>query len=141
MTRDFWLMIALMVLFSYVVMSNIMLTYKNSIYNHVNKIYMALLMGALMGVVNYILMIYNENTGYFNLLIWVMVSIVLIVLIRKQLLINEQQFLESMIEHHDAAIFMSERIIEKTHDEEIKQFASNIIKTQQPEIDWMKMRL
>jgi hypothetical protein len=141
---DFWLMIVLMVFFSYVIASNIMLTWRNGIYNHGNKIYMALLMGALMGVIYYVIMIvrgYHTPNVIYGLILWIIIMLVLIILIRQQILISDEEFMKSMIEHHDMALLMSKGIIKTTKDPELKAFAENIINTQQKEINWMKKRL
>lgn len=140
----FWPMIGLMVVFSYVVMSNVMLTFSNGIYNTVNKAYMALLMGGLMGMIYYIIMIWQGHRSkemWYGLAIWTIISLVFIILIREQTLVNDQGFLKSMIEHHDMAILMSDRIINKTKNTELANFAKNIITAQQEEIYWMKNKL
>lgn len=140
----FWPMIILMILFSYIVMSNVMLTFKNGTYNHINKLYMAFLMGALMGLIHYIIMLgqgHHSIEVWYGILLWTLLSVVFIVLIRKQTLVNDTQFLKGMTEHHDMALLMSERIKEKTDDQDISEFAQHIIDTQQAEIDWMKNKL
>lgn len=141
---DFWLMIILMVIFSYLVMSHVMLTFQNGIYNHTNKIYMALLMGCLMGMIHYIIMIWNGHRSlniWYGLVIWTILTIIFIILIRKQSMIDDEEFLKGMIEHHDMALLMSEKIINKTNDLQVKNFAKNIISSQQAEINWMKNKL
>jgi hypothetical protein len=133
-----------MAFFSYIVMSNMMLTFKNGVYNHLNKVYMALTMGSLMGVIHYIIMLWQghrSSGNWYGLLIWTVITIVFIILVRRQVLILEDQFLKGMIEHHDMAVLMSEEIVKKTIDPEIRDFATNIIKTQQEEIEWMKNKL
>ena len=139
-----WPMIILMVVFSYIVMSNVMLTFRNGVYNHINKAYMALLMGSLMGVIHYIIILWSGHGGidaWYGLLLWTIISLIFIVLIRQQLLISDKEFLRSMTEHHDMALLMSERIVQKTTDPELKAFAQNIIRTQQSEINYMKQKL
>lgn len=141
---NFWAMILLMVVFSYLVMSNVMLTFKNNIYNHVNKAYMALLMGGLMGMIHYIIMIWNGHRSkqmWYGLIIWTIISLVFIILIRKQVMVTDKQFLKGMSEHHDMALLMSAEIKKKTNDEQLKRFADNIILTQQGEINWMEQKL
>ncbi|XWV26327.1 hypothetical protein QJ857_gp0747 [Tupanvirus soda lake] len=140
----FWPMIGLMVVFSYLVMDNVMLTFKNGIYNHVNKAYMALLMGGLMGMIHYIIMIWQGHRSkemWYGLAIWTIVSLVFIILIRKQTLVNDKEFLKGMTEHHDMALLMSREIVNKTKDNDLANFANYVIKTQQEEINWMKNKL
>ena len=142
--NNFWPMIILMVVFSYIVMNNVMLSWRNGVYNHINKAYMALLMGGLMGIIHYIIMIWNGHRTkdmWYGLLIWTIISIVFIILIREQIFVNDKQFLKGMIEHHDMALLMSDEIKQKTKDNELRIFADHIIKTQQNEINWMKRKL
>ncbi|XWV25067.1 hypothetical protein QJ856_gp0710 [Tupanvirus deep ocean] len=140
----FWPMIGLMIVFSYFVMSNVMLTFKNGVYNHVNKAYMALLMGGLMGMIHYIIMIWQGHRTretWYGLAIWTIISLVFIILIRKQAIVNDKEFLKGMSEHHDMALLMSREIIKKTKDRDLADFAEDVIRTQQEEINWMKNKL
>ena len=139
-----WPMIILMVVFSYVIMNNVMLTWRNGIYNHMNKAYMALLMGSLMGVIHYVIMIWNghrSRSAWQGLVLWSIISIVFIILIRRQTFVDDKQFLKGMIEHHDMALQMSDQIKKRTNDVQIRNFANQIIRTQQGEINWMKRKL
>ena len=140
----FWGMIFLMAIFSYIIMSNVMLTFRNGIYNHVNKAYMALLMGSLMGMIYYILQAiegHHTKDVWYGLLIWTIISLAIIILIRQQIAVNNSEFIKGMIEHHDAALLMSDQLIKKSNDPVLKDFAEHIIKTQQDEINWMKVYL
>ena len=53
-------------------------------------------------------------------------------------------FLKAMIPHHQGVVDMSEELIKKTKDTELKAFAEKIIKDQKAEIkmmqDWLKKR-
>jgi len=128
-----YLMALLMVLFTYIILSNVMLTGYNGIYNHLNKIYMALLMGITMILIDGIIM---KNIPM--ILISLLIGIVLIILIRRQILIDDNEFLKSMIEHHDMALLMATEIKKKTKNNNIRQLADLILKTQQNEINIMK---
>jgi hypothetical protein len=59
--------------------------------------------------------------------------------IRKQLFINERQFLLGMIPHHSMAVHMSKKI--KNENNDIKELLDNIIESQNKEIEFMKNRL
>jgi uncharacterized protein (DUF305 family) len=59
-------------------------------------------------------------------------------LYRKQVAINDKQYLEGMIEHHSMALFTSEEILKKTNDYNIAKLAKNIIQTQTDEIKEMR---
>lgn len=137
----FWGMIILMIVFSYLLTSNnVMLTFRNGVYNHLNKAYMALLMGVVMALIFYILLLFQ---GHFSkwLVITTILVIILVILIRQQTRVNDEQFLKGMIEHHDMALLMSDRIKEKTNKNNIYRFADWIIERQQEEIDYIKYLL
>src|SRR6185369_14816438 len=76
--------------------------------NNLNKIYMALLMAFSMGVYWYG---YNDNIYMTSM--YIILCIIIIILIRLQVAINDKQFLLSIIEHHSAAITMSKKNIKK----------------------------
>jgi hypothetical protein len=62
--------------------------------------------------------------------------IIFFILIRKQVFVNEIQFLKGMIPHHSMAILMSKRLEEKPNS--IQHLLDQIIQTQQKEIIIMK---
>lgn len=56
--------------------------------------------------------------------------------------ISDQEFITSMIEHHDGAIIMAKEVLVKSNRPELKEFAQKIITAQSTEIeqmyDWRK---
>lgn len=126
-------MLGLSALVSYFVMSNVMLTFGNGVYNHLNKAYMALLMAATMGVIMSAL-----TRNKMGILVSSASSVLILGLIRNQEAIDDKSFTKAMIEHHDAAIFMSQKIEKRTHSPFIKKLANDIQKTQTEEIKEMK---
>jgi hypothetical protein len=60
--------------------------------------------------------------------------ILFIYLYRKQIAINDKQYLEGMIEHHSMALLTSDEILKKTDNYDIAKLAKNIIQTQTDEI-------
>ena len=102
---------------------------------HLNDIYMAILMTgwmfALMGL-------YYMNMA--QILLGSIIIIVMLYMIRNQTFINESQYLSGMIPHHSMAVLMSKRLLEKNLplEPEIKQLATNIISSQESEINLMK---
>lgn len=126
-------MLGLSALVSYFVMSNVMLTFGNGVYNHLNKAYMALLMAATMGVIMSTL-----ARNKMGILVSSASSVLILGLIRNQEAIDDKSFTKAMIEHHDAAIFMSRKIEKRTRSPFIKKLANDIQKTQTEEIKEMK---
>jgi uncharacterized protein (DUF305 family) len=98
---------------------------------HLNDVYMIVLMSGwsflLMGV-------YYMNVE--QLLIGVVCVIAMVIAIRTQFMISQDQFLRGMIPHHSMAIFMSKKLLTKKNT--ITQFVKNIIVTQEKEIRQMK---
>jgi len=115
----------------------------NHIRFHLNDVYMALLMTSWMIVLDSIYH-YNDhqNNDYQNniaIIIGIISIIVLIYLIKNQVLIDDKQFINGMIPHHSMAILMAEKIKNKSKNKKIIDLANNIIKTQNKEIEYMKL--
>lgn len=58
--------------------------------------------------------------------------------IRTQFLVTETQYKLGMIPHHSMAVHISKKLLDKEKDKKIVQFAKNIIKTQDAEIELLK---
>jgi len=61
-----------------------------------------------------------------------------LLLLRKQYLVGDRQWLKRMITHHSSAITTSKNIHQKTKSKKIKQLTNDIIDTQLKEIQLMK---
>lgn len=61
-----------------------------------------------------------------------------LLLLRKQYLVGDRQWLKRMITHHSSAIITSKNIHQKTKSNKIKQLSNEIIDTQLKEIQLMK---
>ena len=85
------------------------------------------------------------SMGYFNRMVFfigiILSVIVSILLLRKQLLVDEKQWLRRMISHHSTALTTSHKILNKTNNSKIKKLANKIIITQEEEIKLMKSML
>jgi hypothetical protein len=57
--------------------------------------------------------------------------------IRTQFMVTPEQYVLGMIPHHSMAILMSKRLIQ-SYPSSMKNFATDIIRTQEREIDFMK---
>ena len=116
-----------------------MINSKEDITNNIGKAYSATIMGLSMVILEimmrdhqYCVMSFNWYAILFSLLS------LFIYLYRKQVAINDKQYLEGMIEHHSMALFTSEEILKKTNDYNIAKLAKNIIQTQTDEIRGMR---
>ena len=79
--------------------------------------------------------------GQFNLKLFIFglcLSGLLVIILRKQYLVNDNQWLKRMISHHSTALTTSGIIEQKTENQELKKLASEIIDTQNREIKLMK---
>ena len=89
--------------------------------------------------------IHYLSIGHFNILIFI-IGIILsisisIILLRKQLLVDDKQWLRRMISHHSTALTTSHKIYKKTSNLKIKNLSKEIIDTQEKEIKLMKSML
>ena len=133
-----------MLIYSFIigyVFSMALLAYNPSdITNNLNKIYMAGLMSSLMGVYHAGFDAINSpsKNNILLLIFFIIISTIIVISIKNQYGINQRQYLLSMIEHHSAAITMSEKVKHKLTDNRIKNLADNIINSQTNEINEMK---
>ena len=81
----------------------------------------------------------DKNRNKLIIILSFIVLMVFFLLIRYQSAVSDKQFLKSMIPHHAAAILMCQET--KIKDPEINALCSNIISSQQQEIDQMKTLL
>ena len=83
--------------------------------------------------------------GHFNkvvFLIGIVLSIsISIFLLRKQLYVDDEQWLKRMISHHSTALTTSHKINNSTYSMKVKHLAKDIINTQEREINLMKSML
>jgi|TARA_B110000093_G_scaffold183338_2_gene233719 hypothetical protein len=90
-------------------------------------------------IVHYLIM------GHFNIFVFsigIILSIsVSVLLLRKQFLVDDTQWLKRMISHHSTALTTSHNIYNRTNNNELKTLAKTIIDTQEKEIQLMKSML
>ena len=122
-----------MIILNYAIVSNSMLMLEFGVYHHLNKIYMSLLMGTLTLVGHYVL-----NRNWIMASVWTGISMILLLMIRQQILINDEQFTKAMIEHHSMAVQMATAIKNKTSNPNVLKLAQEIITSQSQEIRLMK---
>lgn len=129
-------------LIQYFIMSRIMTNIKEDITKSRGKIYMSLIMATLMSLLEIFMHnMYNFMFSWHYYLFFFVLLIALIFIYKKQLFIDDKNYLEEMIEHHSMALLTSNQIVGKTTDDKVKLLATNIIKTQEREIEQMKLLL
>ena len=126
-------------LIQYLLMPPIMVSNIIYITNNLAKAYMAVIMGIFMVFLE--VMMHDHQYHVFSLNLYGILAAVLalfVYLYRKQIAIDDKQYLEGMIEHHSMGIFTSEEILKKTNDYNVAKLAKNIIQTQKDEIREMR---
>lgn len=123
----------------YFLMPPIMVSENAYITNNVGKAYMAVIMGLFMVVLEIMMHDHQYNVLSLNLYaIFIAMIALFVYLYRKQIAIDDKQYLEGMIEHHSMGIFTSEEILKKTDNYEVAKIAKNIIQTQNDELRAMR---
>ena len=126
-------------LIQYFVMPPIMVDSFGNITNHLSKVYLSVLMGIYMVIIEVAMHDMQYNIVSFNkYLILFVFKVLFIYLYRKQVYVNDKDYLKGMIEHHSMAIFTSEEIVKKTDNYNVAKIAKNIIQKQKDEIREMK---
>ena len=120
-----------------------MLAYRfNDLYLSLTLFYGGLLMASNMiwshEVVHYFSM------GHFNIkifIIGIILSGICVLLLRKQFLVSDKEWLKRMISHHSTALTTSHKIKKNTKHKKIKELSNDIIEVQEKEITLMKSLL
>ncbi len=147
MTHDPILSIMIMVLASIIIGYYLTMTIilRRNLTNNKNKYYQSLLMGFWMGFIELamIRLLMNIWSPILTLILIVLLIgiVILTIFIHYQIGINENQYMLSMIEHHQMAIEMSERVKPKVTNLDLLQIMNNIIESQQKEIEQMRSLL
>jgi len=120
-------------------MPPIMVDSFGNITNHLSKVYLSVLMGIYMVIIEVAMHDMQYNIVSFNkYLILFVLKILFIYLYRKQVYVSDKDYLKGMIEHHSMGIFTSEEIVKKTDNYNVAKIAKNIIQKQKDEIREMK---
>ncbi len=137
-----YLRFGLMILTSTLIMYGLMYlnTYELShVYFSETRVYMAIMMGAVMAIVMMLFMWKMYKNKKLNSIILtgsVVVFGLMLFLVRSQTTVNEVSWMRAMIPHHSIAILTSERA--NLEDERVQQLADEIIEAQVEEIAEME---
>jgi hypothetical protein len=123
----------------YFLMPPIMVSNINYITNNVGKAYLATIMALSMVIIEVMMHDHQYHVLSTN---WYAILFALLALFtylyRKQIAVNDKQYLEGMIEHHSMALLTSEEILKKTDNYNVAKLAKNIIQSQSDELITMK---
>ena len=123
----------------YYLMSPIMVSNRIYITNNIGKAYIATIMGLFMVLLE--VMMHDHQYHVFSMNFYIILAALLalfVYLYRKQVAINDTQYLEGMIEHHSMALLTSEQVLKKTDNYDVAKLAKNIIQQQEDEIREMR---
>ena len=122
-------------LVQYFMMSFVMANKVSQITNNLGKLYVSIMMGLVMGILEVIMHDVTYNTLSIKLYVILGLStMICIYLYKTQLFIDDIQYLDGMVEHHSMALLTSNKILEKSNNYEVVALAKNIIQTQKDEI-------
>jgi len=126
-------------LIQYFIMSYIT-TYKLEDVNHsLGKIYISLIMAFFIVLLQIIMNdIYNFTISTTYYAVCISFILILVGLYKKQIGVNDNNFLRSMIEKHSSELLLLNKIKDKTKNPAIKAIALVIIKNETDEINDMK---
>jgi len=138
------------IMFIVMVIVGVLFNPMNVLAFRINDLYLSLTLfyGGLLMASNMIWaheIVHYLSMGHFNkyvFLIGIVLSISFtILLLRKQLFVDDEQWLRRMISHHSTALTTSHIIYKKTKNDRVKKLAGDIIETQEKEILLMKSLL
>lgn len=136
-----------LITFIIMVIIGILFNPMNALAYKLNHLYLSLTLfyGGLLMASNMIWaheLIHYISMGHINIktfIIGILLSIIIVlVLLRNQLFVNDNEYLKRMISHHSTALTTSYIINKKTKNKKIKELSNNIINTQLKEIEIMK---
>jgi len=127
----------------YIIMSWITTNDIENIQHSLSKFYISAIMAFIMGILEVFMhsfmnmsmskipVMYYYIPLFFSLILFLW-------LYKKQVGIDDTNYLNEMVEHHSMALLTSEEILKKTTNPQVKELAEKIIKTQTAEIQQMK---
>ena len=136
-----FIMFIVMVIFGILFNPMNVLAYRfNDLYLSLTLFYGGLLMASNMIVAHELVHYFAMGHLNINLLLFgILLSILIVVLLlRKQFLVDDTQWLKRMISHHSTALTTSNIILKRSKNKKVLKLAKDIIDTQKKEIKLMK---
>ena len=136
-----------LIMFVIMIIVGILFNPMNVLANSIDDLYFSLTLfyGGLLMASNMMWaheLVHYLSMGHFNKYVFftgIVLSVCIsIFLLRKQLYVDDKQWLKRMISHHSTALTTSRKIYSSSQSEKIKHLANNIINTQEREINLMK---
>ena len=127
-----------MFIIQYVFMSYMHTNKLENITSSLGKIYMSMIMSLFMVLLDALMKRKFNRPTFFYLLA---LLLIFIGLYKKQIWIDDKNYLREMIEHHSMALFTSKSILEKTRNPAVINLATHILTSQEKEIADMQYLL
>lgn len=140
-----YIMLGVMAVLSFIAMYALMYSMVDkfeNVYTNVNQFYMAATMTMPMIIIEILVMrgmYHNKKLNVALIAVSVLALVGFYLGVRKQMAVDDKQFLKSMIPHHAGAILMCQE--SDLTDPELKKLCEEIVASQQKEIDQMKTKL
>ncbi len=127
-----------MFIIQYIIMGSIMTDRLDNINHSTGKIYMSIIMGLFMVLLD-MLLGPMFNIQHFTIILGF--TLIFIYLYKTQFGVDEKNYIREMIEHHSMALLTSKNILEKTKNPAVINFATGILVGQEKEIADMQYLL
>ena len=138
-THTIFIMFIASFIFQYYGMSLIMVNNNEYITNNIGKTYISIIMGLFMVLLE--IMMHDYQYHVFSIKYYLLLVIGLIIFVylyKKQIYINDKEYLKGMMEHHSMALLTSEEILNKTNNYAVARLSKNIIQEQKDQIREIK---
>lgn len=122
---------------------NILAYRLNDLYLSLTLVYGAAFMASNMIWAHELVMVLSHYSklNYTVIIIGILMTLITGLLLRSQFKVSDNAWLRRMIHHHSTALTTSTKILKNTTNQQIKELATEIIKTQEKEITQMKKLL
>lgn len=127
-------------IFTLINQSNLLVKDFTDYYLSVNMLYTGLILSFCL-IISYHLICYCRNNRFYNINIFLSSLTGLVVvfyLIREQFMVDDIQYLRDMIPNHSSTIYLSEKILETSNNQEVRDLANQILNDHEQQLKLMK---
>jgi hypothetical protein len=130
------------IIIGYFITSSLLVNDISDVKNSLTKFYSAIWMALWMVVLELLMFTHmNKEVPISAYVITFVLIAIIFYCARRQVMVDDKQYLQAMIQHHSSAILTSDAILQKTRNDKVKKLATWISKSQQKEIDDMNKLL
>jgi hypothetical protein len=126
-------------LIQYFIIPAIMVNKLQFVTNHISKAYVSVIMGLFVIMLEVIRKDYQYNVFSVKIYTFILAILLLFIyLYKKQIFIDDKQYLEKIIEQHSIELQASEEILKKTNSYDVTKIAKNIIQQDEDDLRYIK---